>query len=111
MLLSLVEIRLLIAVSLSLMFPIERSIFDVRHFTAVSMDVMDCLRSYNSFLITYSSVATILETLCRSYKAIYQPSRCYCQDLHAHTVHETTTYTRYTGSCLTFFFDLGFNIT
>ena len=45
---------------LSLMFPIEHSIFYVKHFTAVSMDVVDCLRMYNSFLITASSVVTVL---------------------------------------------------
>ena len=45
---------------LSLMFPIEHSMFYVKHFTAVSMDVVDCLRMHNSFLITACSVVTVL---------------------------------------------------
>ena len=91
MLLSLVEIRLLIAVSLSLMFQIERSIFDDRHFTAVKMDVVDCLRSYNSFFITDSSVVTILGNSLQVIQShiptgllfLSRPRHCSCNhDIH-----------------------------
>ena len=51
---------LLIAVSLAFMFPIKRSIFGVKHFTVVSMDVVDYLRPYNLFRSKDSSVVTVL---------------------------------------------------